>query len=924
MQKRTVAIIGVVVLLIGAAIVWKLTSGGSHDKADAPDQEDRASAFRSDSPKRVGGDDDATGQQMPPRVLMDDDPEGPLLLEGQVLDSNDKGIGGAVVTLSSNPPRTTTTEADGSFSFDKLVGRMYSVTARAGELVGGPVVHKLTADSGPVAIRMKVGASVIVTVVDRKTDEPISGATVSLRSDGERSESTDGDGNATFTGVAGGWFVVAADAQGYAPLLQAVQVADSPGVEATTKLSLRRGAKVTGKVVDTDGKPIAGARIVAKDASAVFSLVDPRRDSMVSDAEGSFTMPAVAIGTYRFEATHDSYAPSSSELVSVDGNRPVDGVVIEMARGASLAGKVVDANGAPVPWASVRVGSGRQGFDEIESQRVRQTTADENGEFSLQALRPVKLVAMAISEQASSALVPVDLGADHDVDDLVLTLDITGVIAGRVVDSDGEPIPEAQVTAFPDFFGGGPSDDFSLRGITAETTDGGGAFTFRGLPEGTYRLRASRSSVSTSDFWQRGTQAATGDENVELVVQANGALTGKVEFTDGGSPEVFSVAIGYPPGVPVSNSSGAFDVPDVPPGKYDVTFRGQDFADVTVRDIEVEAGEAADMGTVKVKRGRTIAGRVVDKSGSPVGGATVIAAKRLFGDGSTVQANFGAGSDEAQGVRKITTEDDGRFELSGISNGEMMVVGNHEEIGRSSPAIIPPGRSSPEFELVLRPFGRVVGTVRVGEAPAKKTTVTATPLEGSTNQTVIVNTGDDGAFVIEKLPEGRHRLAAIIQSGFTGANSAGTDVTVVGGKEVRADITIEVGDITLVVKIIPRDGATIDFAQAFLFQGQASPANGQEVQDQFLARSDSGGATMALSLTGDSVTFPKIKPGDYTVCVIPITGDMSDPLFQQRLQERAFELQVYCEPRTVDASPAEQSHEAVVPAMEPFADTPTP
>src|SRR4051812_8392924 len=45
-------------------------------------------------------------------VQIDDDPKGALRLEGQVVDADDHPVKGAIVVLSSNPPRTDTTEED--------------------------------------------------------------------------------------------------------------------------------------------------------------------------------------------------------------------------------------------------------------------------------------------------------------------------------------------------------------------------------------------------------------------------------------------------------------------------------------------------------------------------------------------------------------------------------------------------------------------------------------------------------------------------------------------------------------------------------------------------------------------------------------------------------------------------------------------
>ena len=85
------------------------------------------------------------------------DPPGELRLEGQVLTEDDLPVGGAIVSVSSKPERQVRTEPDGSFSADGLISKQYRLTARKAELIGGPVLHQLSADSPPAIVRVRQG-----------------------------------------------------------------------------------------------------------------------------------------------------------------------------------------------------------------------------------------------------------------------------------------------------------------------------------------------------------------------------------------------------------------------------------------------------------------------------------------------------------------------------------------------------------------------------------------------------------------------------------------------------------------------------------------------------------------------------------------------------------------------------------------------
>src|SRR6188472_2736951 len=118
-------LVGLAVGAVVAVIVW-LALGRHRERprpaaaagsaAIAPRPEARARPDRGED--RGGGGE--------PTILVDDDPAGVLRLEGLVLDADEKPVGGATVVVSANPSRVATTDADGSFGFDKLVGRSYT------------------------------------------------------------------------------------------------------------------------------------------------------------------------------------------------------------------------------------------------------------------------------------------------------------------------------------------------------------------------------------------------------------------------------------------------------------------------------------------------------------------------------------------------------------------------------------------------------------------------------------------------------------------------------------------------------------------------------------------------------------------------------------------------------------------------------
>jgi hypothetical protein len=899
-RRYALAIAGAVAV---AAALWLFTASKSDVPAAEGSLEAEASGPSEASSSAVSG-----APMRPPQVAMADDPEGTLLLEGQVIDADDIPIGGAEITIDSNPPRQVLTEADGSFAIDKLIGRAYVVTAVFEDEVGGPVRHELTESSEPVIVRLRPAASMIVTVSD-EGGAPVRGASVHVRGSVNRSGETDADGRAHVRGVSPGFALVSASAPGYGPTREPVQVPDRPGAEVRVSLIVQAGAPISGRVTTFEGEPVAGARVVAEDASAMFSLVDPDHEGVLTASDGRYEIPAVSAGNVRVVARHERHPTGSSELIATDGRRPITGVDIRLAPAASVAGRVLDTRGQPVAWAAVRVAPAYDAA--MRSGAVRGATADDDGRFEVVGLEREPAHILATSERMASSILSLSLDERHRIEGVELVLDAPARIAGRVVDGDGEPVPEVHVIAYPDVLEDGV-DGIALRGGGQATTDGGGRFELTGLAEGRYRLQAQRTSG-----WQMrgqpGAQARTGDEDVELRLEREGGIKGRVALDEGGYPGAFSVAVGLAPGTPFASQDGAFELDGIEPGTHTLVIRGPTFASRTVREVAVEPGVTTDLGTVTVTRGRGVSGHVYDARGAAVAGATVVMGSQLFGDGKSLAGGLGAFA-EQMGIRITETDDRGFYELAGIPASRQTIAAEHPDRGRSLAASVPAAQGSLTVDLELVPFGSVRGRATVGGEPRRGVSILAT---GKTDaeQNVMVTTAGDGSFVIERIAAGEHRITAML-GGMMGGQMEGRDVTVPPGEEAFVEIDLEVGDLEVVVAVRTDDGTPLAAAQVFLVEGVIRAETGEDVNRLF--REGDGSMTSGFMMGDRPATFRQMLPGRYSVCAIPIAGSLEDPEVIRNLQERAGELPVHCQVRDVRPTPSSQSIEVKVPAPPPL------
>jgi uncharacterized GH25 family protein len=806
--------------------------------------------------------------------------------------------------VSSNPPRTVTSEADGSFAIPGLVARQYTLVARAPQGVAGPVTAKLTEKSDPVVLHLRPGAKLAVTVTD-EAGKAVDGATVELRGiDVVRQTTKAPSGDTTFASVAPGGYQLAAWSEGKARTLQWINIGAG---DADAKLVLVAGAKVSGRVVDDKGSGVAGARVTYHGASDWSQQADERLDGVLSGPDGRFEFAALPSGSYRFAAAHSDFARGSTQIVTLDGAHARDGVEITLAQGAIVRGRVVDTNKQPVPAARVRVGvASRRG---VIFEPPRQAYTDAKGTFEIKGLARRELAAVAMHETGASNTATVDT-TNGDVLDVTLVIDVTGTIAGVVVDPAGNPIEGAQVSAGPNFKDQGATRDFSqwrLRGFPQEITDGDGHFTLAGLAPGSYMVRATRSQNASRNRRDavEGTVAETGTKNLKIVLQPEGAVKGNVQFADGSSPGAFTVQVGFTQ-QSFMGKSGEFVLDALPPQKYELSVRGPSFQTKAV-EVTVEPAKTADAGTIRVDKGRILSGIVI-ADGQPVPNATVYAGRQIFGSGTTNSANFGP---MGQGTKTDTTDASGKFAISGLNEGDIAVVAEQATIGRSKAMRVPttmPGQG--ELVLELQKFGSLSGILRVGGKPAEGVFVSC---QSTTTPGAIyaVASGPDGAYRYDRLAPDTYKVSATVGMPMMGMKFYSKEIIVPSGKDVTLDLSADPGTITLSVSAVGKGGAKIGVASAFLATGVVAARTMTDLSLQ-IAAAGASSSQWVIIRNGEPAKFTEVVPGSYSACVVPFPVEVQGMAAMGYAERHSDSLRAFCQSIKVNAGPPEQSMQVAV------------
>ncbi|HZS39919.1 MAG TPA: carboxypeptidase-like regulatory domain-containing protein [Polyangia bacterium] len=482
------------------------------------------------------------------------------------------------------------------------------------------------------------------------------------------------DGAFRFDAVEPGGYLVFARADGFlSPAPLPLQIAAQPS-PPPLDVRLERGARLDGRVVDEQGRPVAGAQVeVAGEGeggapialTAAASTDWPRRApeaarvepsgelgilrgpipfpppapltgaapprAFLSDGRGAFHVPGVPAGRVVVAASHPDFARGSSAQVAVAAGALAT-VEVVLRRGRTVRGRVTDERGAPLGGAEILV-DGRA-----------LTASDARGEFQLP-----HVVGAFTAGARLQGWVPQSraLGAD-DTDVELRLARAEGRLAGVIVDERGAPVAGAKL----EISSGAPPP----RALTA---DRAGSFRAEGLGPGPYRVR-----VEHPDYAPLSDQVAAPADDVRLQLDPGAGVSGELrDARSGGVPAGARLELSTG-GVarPLALSRGRFEATGLPAGRATLSAGAPGYVPWS-RELELVSGERPreltlrDL-TVELERGGAIAGTVVDDDGQPAAGAQLSVV--LPGAGS------GAGARGRSDAR-------GEFRLDGLPSGRLRV-----------------------------------------------------------------------------------------------------------------------------------------------------------------------------------------------------------------------------------------------------------
>ena len=472
----------------------------------------------------------------------------------------------------------------------------------------------------------------------------------------------DASGVWTIEKVPPGQYVASATASGFLPINRARFAITANERRGGIDFSLEPGGtRVAGKVSDSRGNPIAGARVVAE-------LAEGRAPYLaLTDADGKYEL-SLPDGKYWLGVHHDDYVVTHHSIELAGTPNTTD---FKLVLGGTIHGVVVArATGKPVPEALIVADNGHRGPD----SRVEATT-DVEGKFVLHCVAPGAILLEASADRVASAEpTRVGIGTGELVDGVRVLVDPAVSICGRVVEKGTRNgIAGATLRA-------------SMIGPLARTPDPtgvDGAFEIVGVNPGSNLLLASADNkISARD---RRVDVADRDVTGVIVEMSTGAtLTGRVNpprratisivlQDDRGFAHVMeSVAIGMVRGN--SDASGAWKLEHVPPGDF-VLLASTAEGPAGKLPIVVTDRDQPDL-LIALEKRASVSGRVIDTKGAPVSGIKVLARPDRHTRMRVVTADsMGQGTTtSADGSFKIVGLEAGKYRITSDDNVDLLVL----------------------------------------------------------------------------------------------------------------------------------------------------------------------------------------------------------------------------------------------------------
>ncbi|MCP3978090.1 MAG: hypothetical protein GY716_01995 [bacterium] len=774
------------------------------------------------------------GREADVRVGRASDPDAPpkaltlpdrFTIGGMLIDSESRRpIAGGVVWDVENPSEAALSNDSGGFEIGGPEGRrLRMVSGATGYLGGSSLKIHLVDDGRPdPTLALDPGAAVEGRVVDGNGD-PVAGVEIEVEvkhTPGMMRFEIGGQVKPTrnLSDAQGKFrlgpldpdksYRIKGSAEGYAPGETSAGDLEPRKTVRGVELTLQRGRRVIGRVVDESGHPVPDAKLTLKRAT-------PKRGGMMmmmggddgpsfsgeSDGSGEFAIVGVPTGTFDLDGQRSGFARGEMAAIEVpeEADEVVDAGELVLKDGVAIQGRVTDSDGQPIEGTKVYIesksapmmfmGEGQGPEPDALTDpagwfEVRDLTEGKAYTFSLRRSGYVEAKARGI-EAPNADPVEVSMDPASNISGLVLTAE------------DGTPIAGAEVVLSRRQtieMGGNMMMTMMMEDTT---TDSEGRFVFEDQAPGKISLRGVATGYQEAK--RDNVEVPKGEdlEGVELPLDAGAFVQGRVYAPDGRPMPGARVQLAGDGGGPFrmmgqeADGNGFYRLEGLEPGAQSVEAHHDDYPRA-VKDIEVEPGvNALDL---HFEGGVEVSGRVVSTSGEGIPDASArLAPKGRFWGGPAT-----------------TTDGQGNFKIPGVQNGDYDLLVQAEGYAGSegTEEIKVEGEPVLGLEIRLDAGGSIFGRVD-GLTPEelREVSVRVSPsfdfFEG-------IAVDAEGNYRVENLRPGTYSVTAQVQD--TGRQARGEVKLEDGVLEQQLDLQFEAGfdlDGTVLQGEAPVVGATV-------------------------------------------------------------------------------------------------------------------
>ena len=675
------------------------------------------------------------------------------ILEGVVRSASGRAVSGAEVVLrgSTNTiqslgrdeePAEFTTEEDGRFAFDSLAADVpYNVSASATGFAEARLEGLRLPLDEAVELRLDPAASLRGRVLGSE-GQPLEGASIRARGEPDgagqaaldtawASARTDADGRFELEDLARARWRLTVRAQDHVSRDDIELTVRPPETPPDLTIQLERGATLRGRITGPDGEAVTDARIQRRRTETASSVRFVTVGG-ASAADGRFSLDGLPLGPLSLSFSAEGYLEAVRDLEIQAGENQLD---VQLDRGFSISGVVVDGEGRPV--AGAEMAQGQPGVRRFTFGRNAATYSQADGSFELTGLASGLYDVSARKEGYAVGRTeqPVEIDGTG-VDGVRIELSSGASVSGTVTGLDFDELGRTVIYASLEGDGGMP---------LLTQPDYEGAYRVDGLSSGRWSISAAvedgKSKTESLEI-DAGQVGATVDFQFGTGVELRGVVLRGEEPAAGVSVRLLGLESGGG-GARTTDPNGRFVFDDVDPGTVELSVSVGRAFDVHRESIQLDIDREV---VVRLGGGR-LPLRVVDgESTRPLGGARV-----------TVER------EETYGLREwgsLSTGDDGRVLLTDLQVGEQTVHVDAEGYGVESVTTqVVEGQNAELLVRLQRASGVWITLLDAAGRPLRSGTYTL--LDANSNVQVMrrVQPDANGSFRLDDLAPGARDVA---------------------------------------------------------------------------------------------------------------------------------------------------------------------